>query len=85
MYKNRIRDIRWWTNEQMIAKSISIKGTGCKSGGCARKAVELTSGDLLLQSVDFVLLLLQFFFLGASREGPNRSWRSAGQNPGVGF
>ena len=30
----------------MTAKSISIKGTGCKSGGCARKAVELTSGDL---------------------------------------
>jgi hypothetical protein len=32
----------------MIAKSISIKGTGCKSGGCVRKAVELTSGDLSL-------------------------------------
>jgi hypothetical protein len=30
----------------MIAKSISIKGTGCKFGGCARKAVEITSGDL---------------------------------------
>ncbi len=30
----------------MIAKPISIKGTGCKFGGCARKAVELTSGDL---------------------------------------
>jgi len=32
----------------MIAKSISIEGTGCKSGGCVRKAVELTSGDLSL-------------------------------------
>jgi hypothetical protein len=31
----------------MTTKSISIKGTGCKSGGCVRKAVELTSGDLL--------------------------------------
>jgi hypothetical protein len=31
----------------MIAKSRSIEGTGCKSGGCVRKAVELTSGDLL--------------------------------------
>lgn len=31
----------------MTAKSISIKGTGCKSGGCVRKAVELSSGDLL--------------------------------------
>ncbi len=30
----------------MIAKPISIKGTGCKSGGCVPKAVELTSGDL---------------------------------------
>jgi len=30
----------------MIAKPISIKGTGCKSGGCVWKAVELTSGDL---------------------------------------
>ncbi len=30
----------------MIAKPISIKGTGCKFGGCVREAVELTSGDL---------------------------------------
>jgi hypothetical protein len=30
----------------MTTKSISIKGTGCKSGGCVRKAVEITSGDL---------------------------------------
>ncbi len=30
----------------MIAKPISIKLTGGKSGGCALKAVELTSGDL---------------------------------------
>ena len=36
------------TSGLMIAKSISIKGTGCKFGGCVRKAVELTSGDLLL-------------------------------------
>jgi hypothetical protein len=31
----------------MIAKPISIKGIGGKSGGCAWKAIELTSGDLL--------------------------------------
>jgi hypothetical protein len=31
----------------MTAKPLSIKGTGCKFGGCVRKAVELTSGDLL--------------------------------------
>jgi hypothetical protein len=30
----------------MITKSISIKHTGCKFGGCVWKAVELTSGDL---------------------------------------
>ena len=46
MYKNRIRGIRCRTSGQLIAKSISIKGTGCKFGGCVRKAVELTSGDL---------------------------------------
>jgi hypothetical protein len=32
----------------MTAKPISIKGAGCKFGGCVRKAVELTSGDLSL-------------------------------------
>jgi hypothetical protein len=31
---------------QPNAKSTSIKGAGCKPGGCARKVVELTSGDL---------------------------------------
>ena len=30
----------------MTAQPISINGAGCKSGGCVRKAVELTSGDL---------------------------------------
>ena len=46
MNKNRIGGIRRWTSGQLIAKSKSIKGAGCKSGGCARKAVELTSGGL---------------------------------------
>ena len=46
MYKNRIRGIQCRTSGPMIAKSISIKGTGCKFGGCVRKAVEITSGDL---------------------------------------
>jgi len=48
MYKNRIRGIRCRTSGHVTAKSISIKGTGCKSGGCVRKAVEPTSGDLPL-------------------------------------
>ena len=46
MNKNRIGGIPCRTSGHMTAKSISIKGTGCRSGGCVRKAVELTSGDL---------------------------------------
>jgi hypothetical protein len=45
MYKNRIRGIRRRASWQMTTKPISIKGAGCKFGGCVRKAVELTSGD----------------------------------------
>jgi hypothetical protein len=30
----------------MIAKSIVIKGCGCRSGGCAEKVVEITQGGL---------------------------------------
>jgi hypothetical protein len=48
MYKNRIRGIRCRTSGLATAKSTSIKGIGCRFGGCVRKAVELTSGDLLL-------------------------------------
>jgi len=48
MDKNRIRGIRCRTSGPVTAKSISIKGTGCRSGGCALKAVGLTSGDLPL-------------------------------------
>ena len=46
MNKNRIRGLRWRASELLIAKPISIKFTGGKSGGSALKAVELTSGDL---------------------------------------
>jgi hypothetical protein len=38
MNKNRIRGLRWRASEPMIAKPISIKLTGGKSGGCATKA-----------------------------------------------
>jgi hypothetical protein len=48
MDKNQIRGRRCWTSELVITKSQSIKGIGCKSGGRALKAVELTSGGLLL-------------------------------------
>ena len=46
MYKNRIKGIRRRTSWQLTTKSVSIKGAGCKFGGCVRKAVELTSGGL---------------------------------------
>jgi len=46
MDKNRIRGLRRRASGQMTAKPISIKDAGGKSGGCAQKAVELTSGGL---------------------------------------
>ena len=48
MNKNRIRGIRRGASWHMTAKRISIKSAGCKFGGCARKAAELTLGDLLV-------------------------------------
>ena len=39
------------TSELRVAKSTSIKGTGCRFGGCALKVVEITSGDLLLVTI----------------------------------
>ena len=47
MDKNRIRGLRRRTSGHMTAKSISIKGAGGKSGGCAVKAVVLIAGGLL--------------------------------------
>ncbi len=47
MDKNWIRGLRCRASGQMTAKPNSIKGTGGKSGGCAWKAIELTSGELL--------------------------------------
>jgi hypothetical protein len=46
MNKKRIGGLQWRASGHAIAKPISIKLTGGKSGGCASKAVELTSGDL---------------------------------------
>jgi hypothetical protein len=44
--RNRIRGIPSRASGQMTDKPISIKGSGCKSSGCALKAVELTPGGL---------------------------------------
>ena len=46
MNKNRIRGIWRRASWQLTTKPISIKDAGCKFGGCALNAVELTSGDL---------------------------------------
>ena len=66
MYRNRIRGIRCWTSWHVTTKSISIKGTGCKFGGCVRKAVELTSGDLLFVS-DSRLMTKRFVVTGRQK------------------
>ena len=46
MHKNRIEGDRDRMSERKIAKSISVKGYGRRSGGCAPKAVGLTPGGL---------------------------------------
>jgi hypothetical protein len=66
MYKNRIRGIRCRASGHIIAKPLSIKGTGCRSGGCARKAVELTSGDLPFVS-KLGLRMKQFILTGRQK------------------
>jgi hypothetical protein len=47
MNKKRIRGMRCRTSGHMAAKSSSIKGIGCRSDGCALKAVILITGGLL--------------------------------------
>jgi hypothetical protein len=54
----------------LVAKPTSIKGTECKTSGCASQAVELTSGDLLPVS--------------NSRLGSERSFLIRGQKPAEG-
>jgi len=44
--RNRIRGRAGRTSGQGFAKSISIKGQSCKSGGCATKDAGLTPGGL---------------------------------------
>jgi hypothetical protein len=47
MNKNRIERREHRARWHLTAKPISIKGAKRKSGGCALKVVELTSGGLL--------------------------------------
>ena len=46
MDKNRIRGLPGRTSGQVTAKSTGINDRGGKFGGCAGKAVDLTSGGL---------------------------------------
>ncbi len=46
MNKNRIRGGQGRTSGREAAKSISVKGSGRRSGGCAQKAIGLTPGGL---------------------------------------
>ena len=46
MDKNRIGGLPGRTSEPKVAKSAAIKDRGGKFGGCAAKAVGLTSGGL---------------------------------------
>jgi len=50
MDKNWIGGLRRRTSEQRIAKSVSIKDAGGKSGGRVSTAVELIAGDLVQAS-----------------------------------
>jgi hypothetical protein len=71
----------------VIAKSVSTKSTGGKSGGCARKAVELTSGDpqhvaeSRLRAEQSTLTVLRESaegIVGREAEGPNSKERQVG-------
>ena len=44
--RNWIRGMSGRTSGRLIAKSISIKGQGCRSGRDAGKAIEFTQGGL---------------------------------------
>ncbi len=72
----------------MIAKSASTKSTGGKSGGCARKAVELTWGDpqhvaesrlRMERSTLIVLGESAEGIVGREVEGPNSKERQVGR------
>lgn len=67
----------------MTAKSISIKGADSKSGGCAGKAHELTSGDLM-RVLRGVAQRLEPAGLGEPRGKPNAQQKSAEGKVGVG-
>src|SRR4029077_13591325 len=86
MNKNWIRGLRCRASEQLIAKPTSIKGTGGKSSGCAWKAIELTSGDLLHKMLAVVVSNLEVegeYEFERRMFGSNRA-RGRGSGHGIG-
>jgi len=83
MYKNRMGGKRCRASGQMTAKPISIKGTGCRFGGCVRKAVELTSGDLPLVP-ESGLRVKRFILTGRQKSAEGKVavvWRRPERSP----
>jgi hypothetical protein len=68
--RNRIGGRAGRTSGREIAKSISIKGQSCRSGGCAMKDAGLTPGDLRR-------VLLDTTGLRASQGAPTAVQKSA--------
>ena len=71
-------------SEQVIAKSVSIKGAERKPGGCAPKAVGLTSGGLRRVSDEGLRGAARFSERGAGvsigRSRSEWSWQAEGPN-----
>ncbi len=83
MKKNRIERRERWTSEPVAAKSISIKGAERRSGGCAWKAVRLTSGGLRRVRDDGLRGAVRLFERGAGvSRGHSRSVSATGQVEG---
>ncbi len=83
MEKNRIERRERWTSELVAAKSISIKSAERRSGGCAWKAVRLTSGGLRRVRDDGLRGAVRFFERGAGvSRGHSRSASATVQSEG---
>lgn len=80
MNKNRIRGMRRRASWQLTTKPISIKDAGCKSGGCAPKAVELTSGDLW-RVVEFTTEIAVKQLSAPQRSAEGIVFRAVGRRP----
>jgi len=81
MNKNWIRGLRCRASGQLIAKPTSIRDTGGKSSGCAWKAIELTSGDLLYVTDGIVTEGGEIHSDRAAEVSSGRSSRASDEGP----